>query len=227
MVLREKDANAQILRNFVDFSNKPNQYFLTNLRRSVPQILDDHECMGEAKNKVGVIEGIKLLRRKHKLNNIDVAYIFALITRGFKFRIITERVFLCEENAINPSFEYFTPVKPRISDSFETKTAVLNALADCQDKDNEEIAQTLVNAIPELLEKSYGVRYTGRFLSINQWLELKEKDGTWISEENFRCGDYSITPWMIGNLLALQVRGWYMQEIPEKFKGNDYIFIKN
>ncbi len=227
MVLREKDANAQILRNFIDFSNKPNQYFLTNLRRSIPEILDDHECSGEAKSKVGVIEGIKLLGRKYKLNNIDIAYILVLITRGFKFRLITERVFLCEENAINPSFEYFTPVKPRISDNFETKTAVLNAIADCQDKENEEITQTLVNVIPELLERSYGVRYTGRFLSINQWLELKEKDGSWISEENFRYGDNSITPWMIGNLLALQVRGWYLQEIPEKFKGNDYIFTKD
>jgi len=186
MVLREKDANAQILRNFVDFSNKPNQYFLTNLQRSIPDILDDHECQGEAKSKVGVIEGLKLLRRKFKLNNIDIAYILALITRGFKFRLITERVFLCEENAINPSFEYFTPAKPRISDNFDTKTAVLNAITDCQDKDDDEIAQTLVKSIPELLERSYGVRYTGRFLSINQWLELKEKDGSWISEENFR-----------------------------------------
>ncbi|MHA1198648.1 MAG: hypothetical protein ACTSQF_04775 [Candidatus Heimdallarchaeaceae archaeon] len=227
MVLREKDANAQILRNFVDFSNKPNQYFLTNLQRSIPDILDDHECQGEAKSKVGVIEGLKLLRRKFKLNNIDIAYILALITRGFKFRLITERVFLCEENAINPSFEYFTPAKPRISDNFDTKTAVLNAITDCQDKDADEIAQTLVKSIPELLERSYGVRYTGRFLSINQWLELKEKDGSWISEENFRYGEYSITPWMIGNLLTMQVRGWHLQEIPEKFKGNDYIFIKD
>ncbi len=227
MVLREKDANAQILRNFIDFSNKPNQYFLTNLKRSIPDVLDDHECMGDAKSKVGVVDGIKLLRRKYKLNNIDIAYLLSLATRGYKFRIITERVFLCEENAINPSFEYFTPAKPRISDNFNTKTAVLNAIAECQDIDNVEIAQTLIRSIPELLERSYGVRYTGRFLSINQWLELKEKEGTWISEENFRYGDSSITPWMIGNFLALQVRGWHLQEIPEKFKGNDYIFIKN
>ena len=64
MVLREKDANAQILRNFVDFSNKPNQYFLTNLKRSLSEVLDDHECMGEAMSKVDVVEGIKLLRRR-------------------------------------------------------------------------------------------------------------------------------------------------------------------
>jgi hypothetical protein len=227
MVLREKDANAQILRNFIDFSNKPNQYFLTNLQRSIPDILDDHECIGEAKNKVGVIEGIKLLRRKHRLNNIDVAYILVLVTRGFKFRLITERVFLCEEKAVNPSFEYFTPVKPKISDNFETKTMVLNAIAECQDKENAEIAQALVNTIPELLERAYGVRYTGRFLSINQWLELIEKEGTWTSEETLSLKGYNIEPWMIGNMLALQVRGWYLQEIPEKFKGNDYVFIKS
>ena len=227
MVLREKDANAIILRNFIDFSNKPNQYFLTNLQRSIPEILDDHECMGEAKSKVGVIEGIKLLRRKYRLNNIDIAYILVLVARGFKFRIITERVFLCEEKAVNPTFEYFTPVKPKISDNFETKTKVLNAIAECQDKDNDEIAQALVNAIPELLEKSYGVRYTGRFLSISQWLELKEKEGTWTSEDSFSFKDHIIAPWMIGNLLTLQVRGWHLQEIPEKFKGNDYVFIKN
>lgn len=227
MVLREKDANAQILRNFIDFSNKPNQYFLTNLQRSIPDILDDHECMGEAKSKVGVIEGIKLLRRKYRLNNIDVAYILVLISRGFKFRLITERVFLCEEKASNPSFEYFTPVKPKISDNFETKTMVLNAIADCQDKDNEEIVQALVSEIPELLERSYGVRYTGRFLSINQWLELKEKEGTWTSEKTLSFREHTIEPWMIGNLLALQVRGWYLQEIPEKFKGNDYVFTKS
>lgn len=227
MVLREKDANAQILRNFIDFSSKPNEYFLTNLHRSIPDILDELECSGEAKHKIDVIEGIKLLRRKYKLNNIDISYIIVLVTRGFKFRIITERVFLCEEDAINPSFEYFTPVKPKISDNFETKTAVLKAIATCQDKKNDEIAQSLVNSIPELLERSYGVRYTGRFLSINQWLELKEKQGEWISEENFRCGENNIAPWMIGNLLALQARGWYLQEIPEKFKGNDYVFIKN
>ena len=78
-----------------------------------------------------------------------------------------------------------------------------------------------------MLEKSYGVRYTGRFLSINQWLELKEKDSSWISGEDFRSGNCIIKPWMIGSLLTLQARGWYLQEIPEKFKGNDYIFIKN
>lgn len=226
MVLREKDANAQILRNFIDFSNKPNQYFLTNLQRSIPDILDDHECMGESKSKVSVIKGINLVRRKYRLNNIDISYILVLISRGFKFRVITERVFLCEEKAICPSFEYFTPVKPRISDNFNTKTMVLNAIADCQDKDNEEIAQSLVEVIPELLERSYGVRYTGRFLSINQWLELKEKEGTWISEEVLKLKNCTISPWMIGYLLTLQVRGWYLQEIPEKFKGNDYVFIK-
>ncbi|TFG11072.1 hypothetical protein EU534_00115 [Candidatus Heimdallarchaeota archaeon] len=227
MVLREKDANAQILRNFIDFSTKPNQFFLTNLHRSVPEILDDHECAGEAKSKVGVLEGIKLLRRNYRLNNIDISYILVLISRGFKFRVITERVFLCEEKAINPSFKYFTPIKPRISDSFETKTMVLDAIADCQDKENKEITQLLVNAIPELLERSYGVRYTGRFLSINQWLELKEKEGTWASEESLKLKDCAITPWMIGYLLALQARGWFLQEIPEKFKGNDYILIEN
>jgi hypothetical protein len=77
-----------------------------------------------------------------------------------------------------------------------------------------------------MLEKSYGVRYTGRYLSINEWINLKEKEGEWVSEDNFRVGNQSLTPMVFGNLLVLQARGWYLQEIPEKFKGNDYLLIK-
>lgn len=226
MVLREKDANALILRNFVDFSNKPNQYFITNLMHSIPEVLDEQECLGEAKNRLNVVEGIKLLRRKYKMSNIDISYLLILAIRGYKFRLITERVFLCEEKAIFPSFEQFPPVKPKLSDNFETKTSILNSIAECQDKEDEEIAQTLLQSIPELLEKSYGVLYTGRFLSINQWIKLKEKEGNWISEDNFRIGRQGLAPWMFGNILVLQARGWYLQEIPEKFKSNDYLLIK-
>ncbi|MCE7739780.1 MAG: hypothetical protein GPJ50_10405, partial [Candidatus Heimdallarchaeota archaeon] len=106
MVLREMDANALILRNFIDFSNKTNQYFLTNLKKTIPDIWDDIECMGEAKSKVSVVEGLKLVKRRYKINNIDIAYIIILAVRGYKFRNITERVFLCEEEAIFPSIEH-------------------------------------------------------------------------------------------------------------------------
>jgi len=226
MVLRENDANAQILRNFIDFSNKTNQFFLTNLMRSIPDIFDDHECMGEAKSKVNVVEGLKLVKRRYKIHNIDIAYIVVLAARGYKFRKITERVFLCEEKAISPSFEYFPPIKPKMAQDFEIKTAILKGIIDDFEDESEEIAQTIIESVPEMLEKHYGVRYTGRFLSINEWIDLKEKEGKWVSEDNFRIGNISLTPRVFGSLLVLQARGWYLQEIPEKFKGNDYLLIK-
>ncbi|MHA1816440.1 MAG: hypothetical protein ACTSX1_10565, partial [Candidatus Heimdallarchaeaceae archaeon] len=71
-----------------------------------------------------------------------------------------------------------------------------------------------------------GVGYTGRFLSINEWLHQKEQLGKWISEEIFRFGENNMTPWIMGNILILQARGWYLQEIPEKFKASDFVLIK-
>ncbi len=226
MVLRENDANALILRNFIDFSNKTNQFFLTNLMRSIPDIFDDYECTGEAKSKISVVEGLKLVKRKYKINNIDIAYIIILVVRGYKFRNITERVFLCEEEAIFPSIEHFPPIKPKMAHDFETKTAVLEGIIEGLENESEDIAQNIIESVPEMLEKAYGVRYTGRFLSINEWIDFKEEEGEWVSEDNFRVGNQSLTPIVFGNLLVLQARGWYLQEIPEKFKGNDYLLIK-
>ena len=226
MVLRETDANALILRNFIDFSTKTNQYFLTNLNKTVPDIFDDIECMGEAKSRVNAIEGLKLVKRRFKTNNIDISYILILAARGYKFRNITDRVFLCEENAIFPSFESFPPIKPKMAQDFGIKTAILKGLIESFEIESDEIAQSITESIPEMLEKSYGVRYTGRFLSINEWIDLKEKEGEWTSEGNFKLGVHNLTPQIFGNLLVLQARGWYLQEIPEKFKGNDYLLIK-
>ncbi|MCE7747151.1 MAG: hypothetical protein GPJ51_02060 [Candidatus Heimdallarchaeota archaeon] len=226
MLLRENDANALILRNFIDFSNKTNQFFLTNLMRTSPDIFDDHECMGEAKSKVNVVEGLKLVKRRYKINNIDIAYIIILAARGYKFRNITERVFLCEEKAIFPSIEHFPPIKPKMAHDFEIKTAVLKGIIDVLENESDDIAENIIESVPEMLEKSYGVRYTGRFLSINEWIDLKEKEGKWVSEDSFRVGNQSLTPMVFGSLLVLQARGWHLQEIPEKFKGNDYLLIK-
>ncbi len=226
MVLRNNDANALILRNFIDFSNKTNQFFLTNLMQSIPDIFDDHECMGDAKSKVSVVEGLKLVKRRHKINNIDISYIIILSVRGYKFRNITERVFLCEEEAIFPSIEHFPPIKPKMAHDFEIKTAVLKEIIESLENESENIAQKIIESVPEMLEKSYGVRYTGRFLSINEWIDLKEKEGEWVSEDTFRVGNQNLTPIVFGNLLVLQARGWYLQEIHEKFKGNDYLLIK-
>ncbi|MCG3215900.1 MAG: hypothetical protein KAS63_04255 [Candidatus Heimdallarchaeota archaeon] len=226
MVLREKDANAQILRNFIDFSTKSNQFFLTNLSQVISDALDQIECSGEALRKISAREGVELLLRNYRLSNLEIAYILILTTRGYRFRVVTERVFLCEEKAIFPDFERLPPLRPKLSDNFETKTAVLDAILECQEKDSDELLTTIVRSIPELLEKVYGLLYTGKYLSINEWIQIKEDEGEWISEEILRCDNNNIKPWMLANLLVLQARGWYFQEIPEKFKGSDYVFIK-
>ena len=227
MSFKEKDANAQILRNYVDFSTKSNQYFTTHLSSTILEIFDSAECSGDALNKIEVSKGVQLLRRRFKaLSNLDIAYVLILATRGFKFRLVTERIFLCEERAIFPNFERFPPLKPKLSDDYEIKSAILNSIIEGLDKDDEELMQEIIRSIPELLERASGVRYTGKFLSINEWLNQKEQEGSWISEEIFRFGNSNMTPWIIGNILILQARGWYLQEIPEKFKGSDFVFIK-
>jgi len=226
MPFTENDSNAQILRNFIDFSTKSNQFILTNLRNIIPEVLNQNECYGEAKNKVNVTEGIQLVKRDYKLNNIDIAYLLILTSRGYKFRSVMEKIYLCEDKATSPDFEKFSPAKPKISDNFQTKTAILNAILDCQEKTDEELVTTLVRSVPELLEKAYGVLYTGRFLSINEWIQLKEKEGTWVDEEVFRYGTNNLMPWVFANILVLQARGWYLQEIPEQYKGSEYILIK-
>jgi len=226
MVFHEKDVNAQILRIFVDFSTKTNQYFINNLSQVIPDVIDNSECFGEAKKKLSAFEGIQVLKRNYKLKNIDAAYLLLLSTRGYKFRVVMEKVYLCEEKAVSPNFETFTPIKPKISNSFETKTAVLSTIFESQEKNDGELVREFIQSIPEILEKSFGVVYTGRILSINEWLNLKEQEGEWISDDALRYKDYSIDPHMIANLLILQSRGWYLQEIPDKIKGNDYILIK-
>ena len=227
MSFNEKDANAQILRNYVDFSTKSNQYFTTHLSRTIPEIFDVTECSGEALSKVEVSKGVLLLRRRFKtISNLDIAYILILATRVFKFRLITERIFLCEESAIFPDFENFPPLKPKLSDDYEIKSAILKSILEGLVKDDEELKQEIIRSVQELLERVTGVRYTGKFLSINEWLHDKEQEGSWISEEIFRFGNSNMTPWILSNILILQARGWYLQEIPEKFKGSDFVFVK-
>ena len=227
MSFKEKDANAQILRNFVDFSTKSNQYFTTHLSSTISDAFDFAECSGEAMSKVDASKGVLLLKRKFKtLSNLDIAYILILVARGFKFRLITERVFLCEERAIFPDFEPFPPMKPKLSDNFDIKSAILNAIIEGLEKEDEKLEQEIINSIHELLERASGVHYAGRFLSINEWLHQKEQEGKWISEEIFRFGENNMTPWIMGNILILQARGWHLQEIPEKFKGSDFILIR-
>ncbi|MHA1347978.1 MAG: hypothetical protein ACTSO3_16365 [Candidatus Heimdallarchaeaceae archaeon] len=227
MNFNESDANAQILRNFVDFSTKSNQYFITHLSKTISEIFDLVECSGGALSKVDAKKGVLLLKRKFKtISNLDIAHILTLAARGFKFRLVTERVFLCEEKAIFPSFESFPPIKPKLSDDYNIKSAILNAILEGLERDEEELKQEITKSIPELLERISGVSYTGRFLSISEWLHLKEQEGKWISEEIFRFNDSNMTPWIMGNVLILQSRGWYLQEIPEKFKCSDFVLTK-
>ncbi len=228
MNFKEKDANAQILRNFVDFSTKSNQFFTTHLSRTIEEIFDLTECSGEALSKVDVQKGVLLLKRKFKtISNLDISYMLILVARGFKYRLVTERVFLCEENAIFPNFETFPPLKPKLSDDYDIKSAILSSILEGLEKETDELKQEIIKSIPELLEKSSGVHYTGKFLSVNEWLHLIEQEGKWISEEIFRFGDSNLTPWILGNILILQARGWYLQEIPERFKSSDFILTKN
>lgn len=226
MVLPEKDANAQILRIYTDFYNKPNQYFLTNLSNVIPTVIDQTECFGEAKTQIDTAEGLIIVRRNYKINNIDIAYLLVLITRGYRFRSVMNKVYLCEEKVIYPDFERFPPFKPKLSDSFETKTTILNSVIEGHVKSDEELIKELTTALPEIYERAYGVLYTGKYLSINEWFQIKEADGRWVSEEEFRFKNLKIKPWMMGYLLILQTRGWYFQEIPEKFKSSDYVFTK-
>lgn len=227
MSFKDQDANAQILRNYTDFSSKSNQYFTTHLKRLLDEIFDEDECSGEALSKISAARGVELLKRKYRnISNLDIAYILILNTRGYKFRLISDRVFLCDENALYPDFEKFSPIKPKLSDSYEIKSAIVKSILDGLEKCSEELKEETIRSISEILERKTGILYTGKYLSINEWFELKEKEGSWISEDVFRFGDNNLTPWIIGNLLILQARGWYFQEIPDKFKGNEYIFVK-
>ena len=227
MSFTDINANAQILRNYVDFSTKSNQYFTTHLSRTINDVFDLDECSGEALSRLSAAQGVELLRRKYKtLSNLDIAFVLILATRGYKFRLITERVFFCEEDVIYPDFETFPPLKPKLSDDYEIKSSILKSVLEGLSKESNQLKDEIIQSISELLERSMGVRYTGRFLSINEWLHLKEKEGKWISEDIFRFGDNNMTPWILGNILVLQARGWYLQEIPEKFKGSDFVFIK-
>jgi hypothetical protein len=226
MVLPEKDANAQILRIYTDFHNKSNQYFLTNLTRVIPTVLDQTECFGEAKTQINTAQGLNIVRRDYKINNIDIAYLLTLVTRGYRFRSVMNKIYLCEEKVIDPDFEKFPPIKPKLSDDFNIKTTILNEIVNRQDKTEDELIKELTQALPELLERAYGVLYTGRFLSINEWFQIKEVEGEWKAEEVFRFKNLSIPSWVFANLLILQTKGWYFQEIPEKFKLSDYVFTK-
>ena len=226
MVLPEKDANAQILRIFTDFYNKSNQYFLTNLTSVISTVLDQTECFGDAKTQINTAQGLNIVKRDYKINNIDIAYLLSLVTRGYRFRSVMNKIYLCEEKVIDPDFERFPPTKPKLSDDFDVKTAILNEIVSRQDKTEDELTKELTQALPELLERAYGVLYAGRFLSINEWFQIKETEGEWKSEGILRFKNLSIHPWMIAHLLILQTKGWFFQEIPEKFKTSDYVFTK-
>jgi hypothetical protein len=189
-------------------------------------VIDQTECFGDAKTLINTAQGLNIVRRDHKINNIDIAYLLSLVTRGYRFRSIMNKIYLCEEKVIDPDFERFPPIKPKLSDNFGIKTDILNEIVNRLDKTDDELINELKQALPELLERAYGVSYTGRFLSINEWVQIKEAEGEWVSEEVFRFKNLSIRPWMFANLLILQTKGWYLQEIPEKFKTSDYVFVK-
>jgi len=225
MLLKDNSANAVILRNVVDYSTKPNEFFINNLSRIIPDVINEPECNDPSLPKIAPYEGLELLNRKFKLTTIDVAYIIILLTRGYKFVKMTEKVFLCDNEAISPTFEKLTPGKPKLSDNFNTKAAILKEIIDGINKDTESLIKNLIRAVPEFLERAEGVLYKGRFLSISEWLALKEKEGKWVSEEVFQYNGTSLMPWSMASLILLQSRGYFLQEVPG-LKRNDYTFLK-
>jgi len=225
MLLNDSSANAVILRNVVDYCNKSNEFFITNLSRNLPGVLNEPECNDTSLPQIDVYQGLELLNRKFKLRNIDIAYIIILLTRKYKFVKMAEKVFLCDNEALSPTFEKLDNPKPKLSNNFNTKSAILKAIIEAMDKDNATLIKNLIRAVPEFIERAEGVLYQGRCLSINEWLFMKEKDGKWVSEEVFRFNETSIMPWTIASLIVLQSRGYFLQEVPS-LKKNDYTFIK-
>jgi len=225
MIFGDNATDAQILRNIVDFSTKSNQFLYTNLSRNLPEIIDSEECRGDSITPMNIKDGIDFVKRNEKLSNAEISYAVILCIRGYKFRKVMERAFLCEEKAIDPAFESFPTMKPSVGSNDNIKAEILKALLETDDKDNEILSKNLIRSVPGFLEKSLGVLYTGRFISISEWIKEKEKEGKWISDEVFSYKSYNMMPWAFSNLLALQIRGYYLQEIPEQYKDNDYVLV--
>ncbi|MHA1685919.1 MAG: hypothetical protein ACTSYD_05840 [Candidatus Heimdallarchaeaceae archaeon] len=226
MILQDPAANAVILRNVIDFSTKSNQFLLTNLSRVLPDIINEPECY-EAPNVIDITEGLELLQRKKKLTNIDIAYIVLLAIRGYKFHKVAEMIYLCEDDAVNPSVDKMPlgklPKKPKLGDKFEIKTAILKEIIESVNKDSETIIRNLIRSVPDLIERQERIAYSGRYLTISEWIVEKESKGQWVSDEVFRINDTSLMPWTFANLIVLQTRGYFLQEVPG-FRANDYVF---
>ncbi|MHA1302567.1 MAG: hypothetical protein ACTSQE_12990 [Candidatus Heimdallarchaeaceae archaeon] len=230
MSFNNVDKNANILRNVVDSSTQSNFALISSLSRAIPSVLDEESCRTKLGDIVDTKRGMELLQRKNHLNNLDIAYIIILVTRGYRFREYRNEVYLCEEDGISPIFQKLPSFKPKLSRSYGIKSMILLSLLESLEKDDDYILRTLIRTVPEFLERAHGVNYTGRYLSINEWLNIKEQEPNAQWEENedggfLKLKNISLVPWVFANLIILQIRGYFLQEIPS-VAGSTYTFLK-
>ncbi len=226
MTFNNEDSNAQILRLIIDFSIKSNQFLTTHLLKVLPDVLEQENCSLD-NNEIKPLDALSMLKTEKKaLNNIDIAYMIILTCRGYKFKKgMADTIFLCEKDAINPDFTDLANDRPQLSQEFEIKTIILKSILESYNKDNQTLITNIRRSLPIFIERAEGVSYSGRKLTINQWIKEKESNGEWIGTEVLRSNSLNIITWAIGNLIILQTRGYYLQEVPA-LKENEYIFIK-
>lgn len=226
MPFNNEDSNAQILRLIIDFSIKSNQFLTTHLLKVLPDVLEQENCTLDNK-QVRPLDALSMLKTEKKaLNNIDRAYMIILACRGYKFKKgMADTIILCEKDTVNPDFADLPNERPPLSQEFEIKTIVLHSILESYDKDNQTLITNIRRSLPIFIERAEGVLYSGRKLTINQWLKEKETSGEWIGNEVLRSNSLNIITWAIANLIILQTRGYYLQEVPA-LKENEYIFIK-
>ncbi len=230
MTFNSIDKSANILRNIVDSSTQSNFAIIGSLKRTISAVFDDDSCDAKLGTIIDFNKGIELLQQKYPLNNLDLAYILILVARLYQFREDRGTVYLCDEKAISPIFQKLGVVKPKLSRDDKIKSAILKSFLASIEKDDEYIIRTLIRAVPEFLERAKGVNYTGRYLSINEWIKLKEDEAGAKWEINEDGGmlivkNTSFVPWIFANLIILMIRGYFLQEIPS-VGGSTYTFVR-
>lgn len=227
MLSTDLSANAVILRNVVDDSIKSNQFLITNLSHVMPDLVNTPECFQNAGSAIELLEAINLIGRNKKPKNIDVAYMILLAIRGFKFYKVAEKVYLCENGALDPAVDKIplskSLKKPKLGNTLEIKTAILKTVIESANKNSESIIRNLIKNVPDFIERHEHINYAGRYLTITEWIVEKEAIGTWTSNEVFKAKNNNYMPWTFGNLIVLQTRGYFLQEVPA-FKTNEYVF---
>ncbi|MHA1864968.1 MAG: hypothetical protein ACTSWZ_00550 [Candidatus Heimdallarchaeaceae archaeon] len=230
MMFNNIDKNANILRIIIDNSLQDNFALVSSLSRILSDIFDDQSCKAKLGEVINIKKGIEAIINKKVINNLDIAYLIILAGRGYSLREDRNSFYLCDDTAITPIFEKLTPIKPKLSRNDKIKSAVLLTLLDSIEKDDDYILRTLIRTVPEFIERVKGVSYLGRFLSINEWIKIKEEepDAIWEETEDggmLKLKNETLVHWVFANLLILQMRGYYLQEVPA-LSGNSYTFVK-